>query len=248
MKTILMICTFLFLLENEVILAQQTIQQNKELRAGNRDYKKGDYEKSENSYLKALNLNSTSYEGKFNLGDALYRQEKFDEAAKQFSDASKSTDIESVDMAKSFHNLGNSYFRDKKYKESIEAYKKSLKSDPDNNLTRENLAKAMMKLNQEQQQENQKNKEGDKQNEDQNKEKQKSENKDNKEQKDDKSNSGKSDEKSDKSERQESQDQRKGITKEDAERILNALKNQEKDLHKKLQAKPEVKSRTDKDW
>jgi tetratricopeptide (TPR) repeat protein len=191
-----------------------------------------------------LNLNPKSYEGRFNLGDALYRQDKFDEAAKEFNAAANSEELDDLNRSKAFHNLGNAHFKEQKFKESIEAYKKGLKLDPENNTTRENLAKALSKLKQ-QEQEQQNSGKND----------QKQENKDQQEQDQDKKEGDKQKaeekdmgENQNKDKQDKDADPGKQVSKADAERILNALKNQERELHKKLQAKPQPKSRTEKDW
>ena len=59
-------------------------QERKFIREGNDLFNKQDFEKAEVEYRKALDTEVKSYEGAFNLGDALYKQKKFDEALQQF--------------------------------------------------------------------------------------------------------------------------------------------------------------------
>ena len=56
-----------------------------------------------------------------------------------------------------YHNLGNAYFNQQKYKESIEAYKNSLRLQPKDMQTKQNLAQAQMMLRQQEQQQEQQN-------------------------------------------------------------------------------------------
>ncbi len=64
-------------------------KERKLVREGNDLYDKQDFEKAEVEYRKALDKKTDSYEAAFNLGDALFKQKKFDEALKQFSDWQK---------------------------------------------------------------------------------------------------------------------------------------------------------------
>ena len=98
----------------------------KYIRQGNREYEKNKFSESEISYRKAIDKNKQSPDAVFNIGDALYKQNKFEEAGKQF--------IENINMnedknkkSAGLYNLGNSLLKANKVKESIEAYKGSLK-------------------------------------------------------------------------------------------------------------------------
>ncbi len=54
----------------------------KEVRKGNRSFRKGEYAEADISYRKALLKDSTSIAANYNLANNLYRQEQFDEAGK----------------------------------------------------------------------------------------------------------------------------------------------------------------------
>ena len=67
--------------------------ERKYIRQGNKEYDDKAFEESEVQYRKALDKDLSSYEGNFNLGDALYKQEKYEDASRKFSDLSgKGTD------------------------------------------------------------------------------------------------------------------------------------------------------------
>lgn len=212
------------------------------IREGNKQYKDKKYTDSEINYRKSLEKNKNSTEGTFNLGDALYKQGKYDEAATQFQNiTSQTTDKET--LSKAYHNLGNSMLQAKKYEESIKAYKNALKNYANDKDTKYNLAYAQSMLKQQQQQQqNKDNKDKNKDNknqQNQNKDKKEDKNKDKQNQQQDKQ---------DQQKENQAQQQKDKISKEDAERMLQALNNQEKDAQKKLQKKQAVRVKIEKDW
>ena len=126
----------------------------KYIRQGNGKYSDGKFPEAEILYRKALNDNKTSADAGFNVGDALYRQNKYEEAAKQFQGtAGVMTDINK--KSDSFHNLGNSLLKADKFEEAIAAYKNSLRLVPDRDETKYNLAYAQDKLKEQQDQKDQ---------------------------------------------------------------------------------------------
>src|SRR5690606_23507068 len=159
----------------------------------NKLYEAQKFNEAEANYLKSLSKKEQSEEGIFNLGDAYYKQKKFNEAAQQFNNIATKTENKAV-KAKAYHNLGNALLEAQKLEESIAAYKKSLMLNPKDEETRYNLAYAleMLKKQQEQDKKNQEQQKKDQQDKDQeNKDKQKQDqqNKDqdkNQDQKDDK--------------------------------------------------------------
>jgi len=199
------------------------------IREGNKSYDNKKYSDAEVSYKKSLGKNQKSYEANFNLGDAYYKQGKYDEAAKQFELLKSETKDKKTEAA-ALHNLGNTLLKNKKYQESIDAYKQALKLNPNDEDTRYNLAYAQAMLKQEQQRQQQQ-----QQNQDKN-------NKDKKDQKQ----QPKPEQKQEQAQKQ--QEQKKEISKEDAERILQALNNDEKEKHKKKAKVVATRVRIDKDW
>lgn len=218
--------------------------EKKHIREGNKLYEKEKYADAEVSYLKALDQNTNSYQGAFNLGDASYKQGKYEEAAKQFEIlAHNKTDKNTV--AKAYHNLGNALLKGKKYEKSIDAYKNALRNNPKDEDTRYNLAYALEMMKQQQQQD-QKNK--DQKNKDQKKEKQeKKQNQQEQKQQEQKQQEQKQQQKKQDQQQKPQPDQ---LSKEDAKRLLDALKNEEMDVQEKLKKK-KVKVQNikiEKDW
>lgn len=149
MKTIL-ITALLFI----TTLAVQAQQERKFIRSGNSQFDEEKYLESEIEYRKALDKDKNSFEAQFNLGDALFKQEKFDEAIDQFNMLA-GMEQTPENLAKVYHNLGNSYFVSQKFPESIAAYKNALRNNPADDETRYNLIAAQKMLQQQQQQQDQ---------------------------------------------------------------------------------------------
>ena len=124
------------------------------IRKGNREYEKNKYPESEISYRKAIDKNKQSPDAVFNIGDALYKQNKFEEAGKQFLENANQNDDKNKKSA-GLYNLGNSLLKANKLEESIEAYKNSLKLRPDNVEAKYNLSYAQDLLKEQQQQQQQ---------------------------------------------------------------------------------------------
>lgn len=243
-----LIVVIYIVLQGFAVFAQK---EKKDIHNGNKLYQQQKYAEAEESYRKSVEKTKASVAGNFNLGDALYKQKKFENAAQKFTEIASTSKDKGV-KAQAYHNLGNSLLESKKLEESIEAYKKSLMNNPKDDQTRYNLAYAQEKLKQQQQQ--------DKNNKDKNKDKKDQDKKDqNKDQQDkDKKDQGKKDQDKqdkdkqdqDKKDQQGQQPQPDKLSKEDAERMLEALKNEEKNTQDKLKNKKAkgVKGRIVKDW
>ena len=203
------------------------------IRQGNSEYGNSKFSDSEISYRRAIDENKESADAVFNSGDALYKQNKFEDAGKQFAENHDMND-NSKKKAASLYNLGNSLLMADKVRESVDAYKGSLRLDPDNMETKYNLAYAQDLLRQqEQQQQQQKDQQNQDQNKDQQNQQDKQENKDNK-----------NSDNQQQQDQQKEQQQQQGISKEDAERLLNALANDEKNIQEKVKLAKALKSKT----
>lgn len=229
-------------------------KERKYIRQGNKEFESKDYDESEVLYRKAMDLDEKkTHKPVFNIGDALYKQEKYEDAADQFINLAD-YELSNEEKAKIYHNLGNSLLKQKKYKESIEAYKNALRKNPNDMDTKYNLVYAQKKLD-EQQQQNQnqdqnKDKNKDQQNQDKNKDQQDKENEDKQDQNQDKNQQNKEDQNKDQKQDQQQQQQKPEISKEDAERILQALANDEKKTQQKVkeQKAAAAKVKVEKEW
>src|SRR3989339_2087025 len=149
MKWVKLISIYLLVLIAVNVFAQK---ERKYIRKGNKEYEKENYQNSEVEYRKAIDKDKNSYHASFNIGDALYKQEKYEEAANHFNELT-GTKLPNDDASKIYHNIGNSLVKGQKLKESIDAYKEALRKNPNDMDTKYNLAYAqnMMKKQQEQQ-------------------------------------------------------------------------------------------------
>ena len=147
---------FIFVITVIFPLALNAQAENKHIRQGNREYQRGQFEEAEVLYRKANEVNSRLPNIFFNIGNALYKQEKYEEASKQFT-ANIAMNEDRSKKAAGFYNLGNSYLQAGKFNESIEAYKESLRLQPNNFEAKHNLAYAQDLLREQEQQQDQNN-------------------------------------------------------------------------------------------
>ncbi len=178
MKHYIIIILFLFLYHNSYSQSER-----KHIREGNKNYNKKEFGNSEVAYQRAVRLAPKSFAAKFNLGDALYKQKKYDKAEQQFKTLIES-EKDKTKLAMIYHNLGNTQMKltqdlikNKKVKEAINqvdkainAYKKSLLNNPKDKETKFNISYAKwLKKQLENQQKQQKNNKDDKNKDDKNK-------------------------------------------------------------------------------
>ena len=202
-------------------------------------YKEQKFADAEVNFKKGTEKSPESFEAKFNLGDAYYKQQRYDEAIKTFQSSFVNAKNDE-EKAKIYHNIGNSLLKSQKVKESIGAYKEALKLNPNDQETKYNLSYALNQLKNPDQNQQQKN-----QNKDQNKDQQQDQQNQDQQQQDQQ----KQDQQKQEQQQQQSQEQKEQeLTKKEAENILNALKENEKDLQKQLRKIKGQKIKTEKDW
>ena len=204
------------------------------LRSGNKLYNDSLYVDAEVDYRKALEQNPQSADAMYDLGNTLLMQEKGKEAMEQY-EASARLEKDKSKLAEIYHNMGVILQLSKQYPECIEAYKQSLRNNPKDDETRYNLALAQKMLkDQEQQQQNQN------QNQQQQQEQQKDDNDQNKDQQDQQNKQ--------QQQNQQQQDQNQ-MSKENAEQLLNAVMQDEKEVQDKVKKQIQLRGKKlDKDW
>ena len=227
------------------------------------------------SYRRAIQHDSTAYRAQYNLGNALYRQKKYDEAAQHYEQALHAEGVKDKTRSNIFHNKGNSHLQAglqkedraqgmQDFKQAVSDYQEALKLNPKNDSTRYNLSYAKKLLEQAQQQQQQQQQQGggqdnkqDQNNKDKNKQDQnkQDQNKDGKQDKKDQQNQQNQQNQNDQQNQQDRQQQRQQQQqqqqkKQDAERLLEAVKNNEKNTMKENAKKLEVGSpkHIEKDW
>ncbi len=152
--------------------------ERKNVREGNKLYESEKYTESEIAYRKSLEVNPRSTEGTYNLGNSLYKQGKFPEAAEQYQliagqgEKMVATPEGKARLSEVYHNMGNIFMQNKDYGKAVEVYKQSLRLNPKDDETRYNLALAQKLLS-------------DQQNQDQSQDQQNDDKQENKDQKDD---------------------------------------------------------------
>jgi len=230
-----------------LLLAGLTVfaqNERKVIRQGVKAYQGGDFSEAEVQFRKAGDLNRESFEAGFNTGAAMYGQEKYEETVKQYETVmDQSEDPES--LSKVWHNIGNSFLEAGQYEPSIEAYKNSLRNNPADQDSKYNLAYARQKL-EEQQNQDQQDQENQDQQDQQDQEKQDQQDQEEQEQQEQEQ----QEQEQENPDQQEQQPRPMEISKEDAERMLNAIQQQEKDVKEKVDKKKAAaaKVKTEKDW
>jgi len=247
---------YLFIFITGTIFAQSVRSLNNN---GVDKYENKDYSDAEVDFKKAVEENAETFASQFNLGSALYKQERYDEAIKNYQSALALAE-NNQQKAQVYYNQGNALLKGKKLQESVDAYKEALKINPNDLEAKYNLSYALeMMKNQNQKNQNQKNQN---KNQDQ-KNKDKQQNKDQKQNQDQNKDQNKDQDKKDQQQNQQNKDKQNQdqqnqqqqqqpkkdqISKEEAKRILAALKNNEAEIQKELRKKKGAPTKSAKDW
>ena len=208
--------TILFLF---CFIALQAAAQSAEwrhLHQGNRAFMRGDYKTAEVEYRNAQKLNPRSARAAFNLGDVYMAQKNIQAALEQYQIAAKGESNKYL-RALSYHNVGVAYHLNKQFDKAIDFYKEALRNNPHDDDTRYNLV-LCQKQKKEEQQEKQQNKHDNKQKkEEQNKQQ------------------NKPDKQKSQPEKSQQQEQKGGMSKDNADRLINLSQQAEQQTRNKLQ-------------
>jgi tetratricopeptide (TPR) repeat protein len=210
---------------------------------GNKAYNKGQYTDAEVAYKKALEKNAKSKDAQFDLGNSYYKQQRFDEALREYSNSGVGMKS-SEEKASMYYNMGNSFFKGNKFQEAIEAYKRSLKLNPNDEDTRYNLQMAREKMKEQQQQQKKQNKD---QKKDQQKDQQQQQQKQDQQQNQQQQQQQQKQEQAKQDQTQQVQ-KKNQMPKQEADRILDVLRNNEKEVQKNLRKREAVHVKVEKDW
>jgi Ca-activated chloride channel family protein len=233
------------------------------IRRGNQAYQKEQYERAESQYKAAEELKPGRFATRFNLGNTLYQQERWEDAAKAFQQSAEMTE-NPLERADALHNLGNALIRDQKFEEAAKAYKESLKLNPKDEQTRYNLAQALRYIQNpppppEQQQSQDQSQQKQEQDSQENNPEQPQDGDQEQQQDQGDSNPDNQDDQQQQQpqpgdDQQESGEQNRnlpdGISKEEAERLLDALDREEQNLQDQMRMKEQKgkKKTTEKKW
>lgn len=225
-KKIVTVCLLL------IAVAAQAQTDRQYVRQGNKLFQKGDFEHAEVAYAKAIEKNEKNPQAHYNLGNALMAQRKDSAAVVQFQAAGQ---LETNPLRKSqaYHNIGVVCQQNKLYGDAIEAYKQALRLNPNDDETRYNLA--LCKHEKQKQDQNQQNQNQNQQNKD---DQQKKDNQDKQEQQ------------QQDQDKQKQQEQKPQMSKENAEQLLNAAMQQEKQTQKRMKEaeKQGERRQVEKNW
>lgn len=220
------------LLSGASLFAQED---KKDVRRGNKDYRKSNFKEAEIDYRKALLKDSTSFAATYDLANALYSQKDYEGAANTLEKLSKSAP-ESQYADRYYFNKGNVSLQKKDYKTAVDDFKQALLRDPGDLQAKESYiyAKKMLE-NQENGGEGESNK--DQQNQDQQNQDQ---------QQDQQPSDGQQDK-----QEGEGQAQQQQISVQQAQQILKAIQAKEKETQEKVEkakAQNEKSRQKDKNW
>jgi len=203
--------------------------------SGNRHYNNEDYTAAEVDYRRGVQANKDSYEAHYNMGNALYRQDKYEEALNEFATAASLLDSKDKErMARVKHNMGNCQYAMQQYGDAVSSYQDALRANPGDNETRYNMVKAMQMLQQQQQQQKQQQQPND---QDQDQQQQEQEQQQQEQQEGD-----------NQQEQQQSEPSEDQMDQETAEQILQALEQDEQDTQERIQRQQGRKRSVERDW
>jgi hypothetical protein len=212
-------------------------QVRKDIREGNKEYKQQKFTDAEVDYRRALEANARSSDAAYNLGNALYKQGKGQESLEQYKIVT-GNETDKSRLSTTWHNIGNIFLASAKDQQgninnealtnSIEAYKKALRSNPKDDETRYNLALAQKLL-----QDNQNQDQRQQQQQDQQQQQNQNQNQ----------------------QQEQQQDQRQPnpneMSRQNADQILDAMMQEEKNTQEKVKAeqmRQQRQRKTEKNW
>ena len=227
---------------------------------------------AEKKYRLGVSAKQNNAAGSYNLGNAYYKSELYDEAMLRHLEAINNSGLK-LEKHKAYHNIGNTLMRQKRCKEAVSAYKNALRNSPSDDESRYNLALAQECAKEQG--------DGDGEGEDEDKDEDEDENKDDKENSDE----NKDSEEKNKDKGGEDEEKKEGDDKEDEDgkpkddtgnqkdkdankdkgqpkpqpgkmspqqvkNLLEAMNNEEKKVQEKMNASKTkgVKIQTEKDW
>ena len=227
------------------------------VRKGNRQYARGNFERSIERYTQALQKDSLSFEATYNLGNALYRAERFEGAEQTLARAAADTTRTVEERAEAFFNLGDVQFRQQNLQGALESFKNSLRLNPSDMEAKYNYAYVKKLLEQQQNDDQNQNGGNDNQNNDQNQQNQQNNNQNN-DQNDNNNNIGDNQDQNDRNQDSDSDDKQQGegeqrpqqgqISPEQLEAMLDAIQAQEDKTQDKVKEKQGVIIRGKKNW
>lgn len=224
-------------------------EDRREVRQGNRRFRKEAYDEAVIEYLKAVGKDSSSVAANYNLANTLYRTGEYANAQKSL-ERIKETAPASAAGADYFFNLGDVAIAQQDWKTAVDAFQQSLLLNPGDLAAKENYIYARKKL--EDQQQNQQNQDQNQDQDQNNQDQQQDQNDQNQNGQDQQQNQDQQDKNDQNDQNKDQQDGRQpDITPQAAQQMLQAIQAKEKETQDKVnKAKAAaVKSRQkEKNW
>lgn len=247
------------------VACAQQFPERRHVREGNSLYERQRFADAERSYRKALQKDSLSVEGAFNLGDTHYATGNFAAAEEQFRKVAERTEgVSDKQKADAYYNLGNAQFQQQKLQEALESYKQSLRLDPANLESKFNYVYTKELLKQQEQQSNQDQQQNNQQNNDQQQNQNDQQQQDNNQQQQPEDNKGDNGQQNDKEQQQPEQpegekpkpsegaeqgEQPQAGPSKESEQVLNAVQAAEDKTRDKVEGQKVVGvARSGKNW
>ena len=233
-------------------VSAQMMKERGLVRKGNRQFKREQFEKSVDSYQRALQHDSTSFEAKYDLASALYRTERYDKAEKTLLGIVNDTTRTELERGEVAYNLGNTQFAQQKYKEALSSYRQAMRCNPNDEDAKFNYAftKRLIQQQEQQQQQNQdQNQDQNQQNQDQQQQQNQDKNQDQNEDQQNDQNQQQPQNQQGKEEQQKGGQRPEGaMSPEQQEALLQAIQAEEDKTQDKLKEKAGVLIRGNKNW
>ncbi|MCB0685725.1 MAG: tetratricopeptide repeat protein [Saprospiraceae bacterium] len=231
----------IFLALNAYFMNAQTKGKAHDLRRdADQAYDQKNFENAEEAYRRSTILDPDE-KGVFNLGNAIFNQNRYEEAAKQYEKAIDLID-DPQEKSKAWYNLGNAHYLNGKYEQSVDAYKNALISDPGDLEAKQNLLMALREMKmQEQQQQQQQQQEDQEQQENQQQQQQQQQQQEDQQQQNQQNQNSEQEQA-----QQEEQDQQ--LTKDQAMQLLEIIDEEDQKVQEKLRKKEAGAKKKSKDW
>ena len=211
----------------------------KDVRKGNREFRREEYREAEIDYRKALVKDSSSVAANYNLAGALYRLNDMDQAKKAMERIKESAPASS-NAADYYYNLGDIAVAMKDWQGAVDAFEQALLLEPSDMAAKENYiyAKKMLQDQQNQQQDqNQQNDKQQDQNQDQNQQNDKQQDQNQDQDRNDDKQQNQQDQNQDQdqqNDKQQDQERQPKITPQAAQQLLQAIQAKEKETQEKV--------------
>ena len=246
----------LFILLLVGVAQQAGAQEDKrDVRRGNRDFRKENWRQAEIDYRKALVKDSLSMAANYNLASTLFREGDVEQAGKVMETV-KDVAAASPAAADYYYNLGDVAIAKEDWQGAVDAFAESLLRNPGDLDAKENYIYAKKKLQDQQNQQNQQNQQDqdqnqDQQNQDQNQDQQNDQDQDQNQDKNDDQQDKNDDQNQNQQDQQNQQGQQPKISPQAAQQMLQAIQAKEKETQDKVnrQKAEALKSRQkEKNW